>query len=101
MPQLDDQKFYKELETKKFRPVYFLFGDEPYLLNQCINRFKFAVLDESAFDFNYSLFYSADADISQVKDTVETLPAFTSHRLVILKNLQDLKDAELLELLPL
>lgn len=98
MAIIDNQKFYKDLETKNFKPVYFLFGDEPYLLNQCVNRFKQAVLSESTMDFNYSLFYAADADATLIKDCVETLPVFTSHRLVIVKNAQDFKDSELQEL---
>ncbi|MBC7421197.1 MAG: DNA polymerase III subunit delta [Bdellovibrio sp.] len=97
----DQQKLYKDLELKKFQPIYFLFGDEPYLLNQCTHRFKFSVLDENTVDFNYSLFYAADADVTNIKDAVETLPVFTSHRLVILKNAHELKDSELLELQPL
>lgn len=94
----DHQKFYKELESKKFKPIYFLYGDEPYLLNPCVDRFKLAVLDESAMDFNYSLFYAKEADPIQIKDVVETLPVFASHRLVIVKNIQDFKDAEFQEL---
>ncbi len=97
----DQQKLYKDLESKKFQPIYFLFGDEPYLLNQCTNRFKFSVLDENTIDFNYSLFYAADADASTIKDAVETLPVFTSHRLVIVKNAHEFKDSELLELQPI
>lgn len=98
MANVDQQRFYKDLESKNFKPVYFLYGDEPYLINQCVNRFKYAVLDESTMDFNYSLFYAGEADITQVKDTVETLPVFTPQRLVILKNIQDLKDSALQEL---
>jgi DNA polymerase-3 subunit delta len=101
MAVLDPQKLYKDLETKKFHPIYFLFGDEPYLLNQCVPRFKYSVLDESTMDFNYSLFYAADAEVGTIKDAVETLPVFTSHRLVILKNAHELKDSELLQLEPL
>jgi DNA polymerase-3 subunit delta len=101
MAVFDPQKLYKDLETKKFHPIYFLFGDEPYLLNQCTLRFKYSVLDESTTDFNYSLFYAADAEVGTIKDAVETLPVFTSHRLVILKNAHELKDSELLQLEPL
>lgn len=101
MAILEPQKLYKDLETKKFQPIYFLFGDEPYLLNQCTHRFKFSVLDENTIDFNYSLFYAADSDVSTIKDAVETLPVFSSHRLVILKNAHELKDSELLQLEPL
>lgn len=101
MAVFDPPKLYKDLETKKFHPIYFLFGDEPYLLNQCTHRFKYSVLDESTTDFNYSLFYAADAEVGTIKDAVETLPVFTSHRLVILKNAHELKDSELLQLEPL
>lgn len=101
MAILDPQKLYKDLETKKFQPIYFLFGDEPYLLNQCTTRFKYSVLDENTIDFNYSLFYAADAEVDTIKDAVETLPVFSSHRLVILKNAHELKDSELLQLEPL
>ncbi len=98
MATVDHQKFYKDLEMKNFKSVYFLYGDEPYLLNQCVNRFKYAVLTEAAMDFNYALFYAGDADLGQIKDTVETLPVFTSHRLIIVKNVDNFKDAELQEL---
>lgn len=101
MAIIEHQKLYKDLESKKFQSVYFLFGDEPYLLNQCVDRFKYAVLDENTFDFNYSLFYASDADITTVTDTVETLPVFTSHRLIILKNAHELKDSELIQLEPI
>ena len=98
MPIVNDQKLYKDLEAKSLKPVYFLYGDEPYLLNQCINRFKNAVLTEATMDFNYSLFYAGDVHITQIKEAVETLPVFTSHRLVIVKNAHDLKDSDLQEL---
>lgn len=101
MAVFDPPKLYKDLETQKFHPIYFLFGDEPYLLNQCVRRFKYSVLDESTMDFNFSLFYAADAEVETIKDAVETLPVFTSQRLVILKNAHELKDAELLQLEPL
>lgn len=101
MTMNDQQKLYKDLEARSFAPIYFLFGDEPYLINQCVNRFKYAVLDENTMDFNYAMFYSADADVSVVRDTVETLPVFSQHRLVILKNAHELKDSELLELEPI
>lgn len=98
MASIDSQRFYKELELKKFKPVYFLHGDEPYLLDQCVTRFKLAVLDESTIDFNYALYYAGDADVSQIKDTVGTLPVFCSHRLVIIKNAHNFKDSEWTEI---
>lgn len=87
--KIDSQKLYKDLEAKNLKPVYFLFGDEPYLLNGCVDSFKQAVLSEASMDFNYQLFYAGDADATLIKDTVETLPVFTPQRLVIVKNFDD------------
>lgn len=101
MAIIDQNKFYKDLETGKVSPVYFIFGDEPFLIEQCVSRFKYGLLDENSFDFNYSLFYAGDADIQSIKDTVETLPVFAQRRVVILKNAHELKDSEWNELEPL
>ncbi len=98
MAIIDAQKLYKDLEKAQLSPLYFLFGEEPYLLNQSVERFKNAVLTEGAIDFNYSSFYASDADINTIKDAVETLPMMASRRLVILKEAQDLSDKEWIEL---
>ncbi|AZZ36409.1 DNA polymerase III subunit delta [Bdellovibrio sp. qaytius] len=98
MAIIDQNKFYKDLEAGNVTPVYFIFGDEPFLIDQCVNRFKYGLLDENSLDFNYSLFYAGDADIQSVKDTVETLPVFAQRRVVILKNSNELKDSEWNEL---
>ncbi len=101
MAVIDAQKFYRDLEKGQLSPLYFLFGEEPYLLNQSVDRFKYAVLNEGAIDFNYSLFYASDADVSVVRDAVETLPMMAQRRLVILKESQELTDKEWAELEPL
>ena len=98
MAIIDQNKFYKDLESGNVSPVYFIFGDEPFLIDQCVNRFKYALLDENSLDFNYSLFYAGDTDVITVKDTVETLPVFAQRRVVILKNSNELKDSEWNEL---
>ena len=101
MAIIDQNKFYKDLESGTVAPVYFIFGDEPFLIDQCVNRFKYGLLDENSFDFNYSLFYAGDADVQSIKDTVETLPVFAQRRVVILKNSHELKESEWNELEPL
>ena len=101
MAIIDQKKLYHDLESKEFHAIYFLYGDEPYLINQCVDRFKYAVLDENTIDFNYSLFYANDSDINTIRDTVETLPVFAANRLIILKNAHELKDSELIQLEPL
>lgn len=101
MGLIEAQKFYKDLEKGQLAPMYLIFGEEPYLLNQSVERFKYAVLTEGAVDFNYSLFYASDADVATVRDAVETLPMMAPRRLVIIKEAQELNDKEWAELEPL
>lgn len=106
MPQLESQQFYqaveKSLETQTFAPIYFFHGEEPYLLNQAVNYLKVCALHGAgAADFNFSSYYAADADISAVRDEVETLPMMATRRVVLLREVQDLTDKEWETLEPL
>jgi len=106
MPQLEPQQLYqsveKSLETQSFAPLYFFYGEEPYLLNQATNYLKVCAMHGSgAADFNFSSYYAADADITAVRDEVETLPMMSSRRVVMLKEVQDLTDKEWEQLEPL
>jgi DNA polymerase-3 subunit delta len=105
MPSLEPQQLYqqveKNLETQNFHPLYFFFGEEPYLINQAVNYLKVCALHGGAADFNFSSYYAADAEMSQVRDEVETLPMMAPRRLVILKEVQDLSDKEWSVLEPL
>lgn len=103
--QLEPQQLYsqieKSLESQTFHPLYFFFGEEPYLINQAVNYIKVCALHGGAADFNYSSYYASDADVLQVRDEVETLPMMAPRRLVILREVQDLTDKEWAELEPL
>lgn len=98
MPILEPQQFYqkveKSLQSEDFAPLYFFFGEEPYLVQQAVNYIKVCALHGGAADFNFSSFYSADADLSAVRDEVETLPMMSPRRVVILREVQDLTDKE-------
>lgn len=94
MPLCDPQKIYNDFETKDFKPLYFFFGDEPFLINECFLRFKASALGEGLEDFNYNLFYASDAKIANIREAVETLPMMSPHRLVIVKEAQEFSDSE-------
>lgn len=94
MPIRDPQKLYKDLEKQEFAPLYFLFGEEPYLLNQCFHRFKKSAIAEGTEDFNYNLFYAGENTPTEVKEAVETLPMMSSRRLVILKEAHEYSDKQ-------
>jgi DNA polymerase-3 subunit delta len=105
MPQFEPQQFYqnveKSLESQNFAPLYFFFGEEPYLLAQAVNYLKVCALHGGAADFNFNSYYASDVEISQVRDEVETLPMMAPRRVVLLREVQDLSDKEWAQLEPL
>lgn len=98
MPQVEAQEFYRQLEEGRFAPVYFIHGEEPYLLRQSLERFRAYVLNPDTLDFNYNQYFAGDAEIGRVREAVELLPMMAQRRLVILREAQELKDAEWAEL---
>lgn len=100
MPQIEAQKFYRDLDAGELSPVYLIYGEEPYLLQQALERFRAAVLSPETLDFNYNQYYAGDADIGHVRDAVEMLPMMSPRRLVILREAQELNDKEWAELEP-
>ena len=101
MGTIEAQQFYSQVDDGRCASLYFLFGDEPYLLNQSIDRLRNSVVNEATADFNLNIYYAADADIATVKDSVEMLAMMAPRRLVIVKEAQDLTDKEWASLEPL
>jgi len=98
MAQLDPQKLYEKIEKslseQSFSPIYFFYGDEPYLIHQAVQYLKTCALHGTVLDFNYSSYYASDANVVNVRDEIETLPMMSSRRVVILREVQDLSDKE-------
>lgn len=98
MPLIDSQKFYREIDSGKIAPFYFIFGEENYLIQQCIDRIKYHTLVPGMEDFNFTQFYAHDAEIHKILDEVDTLPMMVERRLVIVKEAQDFNDKEWAEI---
>jgi DNA polymerase-3 subunit delta len=94
MPTIEAKQFYAEVDEGRCAPLYFLFGDEPYLLNQSVGRLKNTVVNEATADFNLNVYYAADSEVSVIRDSVEMLAMMAPRRLVIVKEAQDLTDKE-------
>ena len=100
MPQIESQRFYEDLEKGDMRPLYLVFGEEPFLLKQALNFLRGTVLQEHELDFNFQVFYGGDLNIESLKDSLQTLPMMAARRLVILKEADELSDADWEELQP-
>ena len=55
-----------DLQSKKYKPVYFLMGEEPYFIDMVADYVEGNVLDEAERDFNQSVLYGRDVSTNDV-----------------------------------
>ncbi|MBQ5453089.1 MAG: DNA polymerase III subunit delta, partial [Bacteroidales bacterium] len=83
-----------DLKAKKYLPVYFLQGDEPYFIDKIASYIEENVLNETEKIFNQSVVYGKDVDVRSVDALAKSFPAMAQNRVVIVKEAQDLKKIE-------
>ncbi len=94
---MDASLIIKELQAKKFVPLYFLHGEESYYIDLITEAFQKYVLEEHERDFNQTILYGKDAELLALQSELKAYPMMAERRLVILKEAQDFKHLEALE----
>ncbi|RMG85945.1 MAG: DNA polymerase III subunit delta [Bacteroidetes bacterium] len=87
----------KELESKKYRPIYFLHGTEPYYIDRISDYIEENVLSDAEKAFNQTIFYGKETDHLAVLDTARRYPMMAPYQVVIIKEAQEMKTLKNLE----
>jgi DNA polymerase III subunit delta len=95
------QSLEDTLKREEIYPLYFLYGEESFLIEDAVARISELGLGDGLRDFNYTSFYGDDADPIKIRDAVETYPMMAETRVVVLKEAQDLSDKEWEQLMPI
>jgi DNA polymerase-3 subunit delta len=88
---LDANQILAELKSKKYRPVYFLSGEEPYYIDLISDYIETHVLEEAEKAFNQVIVYGKELDFKAIVDNARQFPLMSSYRVVIVKEAQELK----------
>ena len=83
-----------ELKEKKYRPIYYLMGDEPYYIDLISDYIMDHVLSETEKEFNLTVVYGADVDISTIINTAKRYPMMSDYQVVIIKEAQAIQRME-------
>ena len=81
----------KDLKAKKYAPIYLLHGDESFYIDKISKFIEEKVLTEGEKSFNQMIMYGKDTDHKTLVDTCSRYPMMASHRVVILKEAQEMK----------
>ncbi len=91
------QQILGDLKKKKFHPIYFLHGSEPFFIDAISDYIEKNALTESERSFNQVVLYGRDVDHLAVIDNARRYPMMSQHSVVIVKEAQDMKDLKDLE----
>lgn len=94
MAWIEAEEFYSKIKSETLGPVVLITGEEPYLVRQCLQQIETQFVHPEMQDFNFTVYYGADADLEQVRDNVETLPTFAPRRVVFLKEAHEMSDSD-------
>ena len=88
------QQIISDIHHKKYAPVYFLMGEEPYFIDMISDTIEEEVLDEAEKAFNQIVVYGRDVDIDTVATHAKSFSMMGGYMVVIVKGAQDLKNIE-------
>lgn len=72
------------------KPVYFLYGEEPYFIDQISSYIENNLLDEAEKGFNQVILYGRDVSIPDIVSNAKRYPMMAEKQVVIVKEAQDL-----------
>lgn len=76
----------KEIRSKKFRPIYFLHGDEPFYIDSIAEELEKRVVAESEKGFNQFVLYGKDTDVAGVLSYARRFPFMSERQLILVKD---------------
>ena len=94
------QTLNQDIKDRSFKPVYLLYGDEPFLVSSYKKRMREAIAGDDTMNFNY--FEGKNPDVKEIISLADTMPFFAERRLILIDGSGFFKGApeELVEYLP-
>jgi len=94
------QDLISGIKQGNISPLYLFFGEEEFLIQEAVNLVINKVVDPGTRDFNFNTLYCKDTSSSELVNLCLTLPFMSEKRLVIAKEIDVFKAADLDELMP-
>ncbi len=84
----------RDIESGKTSPVYFFFGDEPYLIDTLVKSIVQKMVDPATRDFNFDLYQGEQTDGETIVQAASSFPMMADRRVVIVKSIQRLNPTD-------
>ncbi len=88
------EELERDLQNNGPRPVYLILGPEQYQCRLALNLLRHYALSPGAEAFDYVEFAAGDASVDEIIEAAGTYPMLSSRRLVLVTEVEKLKDSE-------
>ncbi|MBL7781082.1 MAG: DNA polymerase III subunit delta [Saprospiraceae bacterium] len=88
---MSSDEILRDIRAKKFFPVYFLHGEEPFFIDQVADAVEATALPEAEKGFNQTVLYGKDVDHVTLLDYLRRYPMMSERQVVILREAQEMK----------
>jgi DNA polymerase III subunit delta len=85
------EEILKDLKARKFKPIYFLHGEESYYIDKISSYIEDQLLNEAEKGFNQTVLYGKDTDIMTILNAAKRFPMMSEYQVVLVKEAQNLK----------
>lgn len=91
------QGIMSKLSKREFAPLYLLYGEEPYFIDQISDYITANAIAEEEWDFNREIIYGQEQSAASVMELSRTYPMMADHRVVVVREAGSLSDFNKLE----
>lgn len=82
----------QKIRKNPVQPLYFLYGDEPFYIDELGNFIVEHTVSPEMKDFNYSIFYGKEVDSASVLDALMRYPMMAPYQVILLKEAHQMKN---------
>ena len=89
------EEFEHEVRKGDVGPLYYIYGDESYLVERGVRHLMAAAVAPDFREFNLNVYYGTEAKGDEIVETAQTLPMFVERRVVLVRKSSALSAAAL------
>src|ERR1035437_211130 len=91
---MDYNQIITDLKNKKYSPVYFLEGEEPFFMDRVSDYILENVLTDDEKGFNQTILYGKDLSIDSIMTASKRFPMMAERQVVVIREAQNIKNIE-------
>lgn len=88
MPSVNETELKAQIKSGQFSNLYFLYGEEKYLIKHYTNLLLKKIVPPDFADFNLHTYEGKTADFDDISNAAEALPMFSEYSCIHIKDLQ-------------